>query len=263
MSHKGRKKGVHTVVIIIELLVGAGLILGALKFRSVQTTRRNADIQQQSSESKETAPSVKTEWANPPALLPEPKKPDTGNEHTDIAADSNEVQTMTIKAEPKEGVAILDEMVSNARGWHQTLFSWSGKQLPDITLVDISGKTHKLSNYRGKKVLFIMWATWCGPCVKEIPGLISLRKETAEDELAILALALDGKNTERLKKFVTSRQINYTILLPEPHSLPIPYSMVQSIPCAFFIQPDGRLKIATLGAISRQEVKAILAVPDI
>ena len=149
----------------------------------------------------------------------------------------------------------LNDIIRAARTWEPAYKSWHGKHAPDFTLSDINGKQHRLSDYHGKNVMLIFWATWCGPCLMEIPDLIELRKTIGENELAMLAIT--NERPETVKKFVTQQNMNYIVLL-DKGSLAQPYSKVNALPSAFFIDPDGRIKLATIGLIPLNDIKAIL-----
>jgi peroxiredoxin len=167
-------------------------------------------------------------------------------------------QTPQTNAAPKP---TLETIVSYARTWQPAYVNWYGKMSPDFTVTDITGKSHKLSDYRGKNVILIFWAVWCGPCRQEIPSLIELRKTVSEDKLAMLAISTINYRspTEGVKKFVAANPIiNYTIISTEPETLPAPYNAIYSIPTTFFINPDGTIKIATEGLTPLSHIKAIL-----
>jgi thiol-disulfide isomerase/thioredoxin len=157
----------------------------------------------------------------------------------------------------------INDIVSAARTWGPAYTSWIGRTAPDFTLTDISGKKHKLSGYRGKDVLLVFWATWCAPCIMEIPHLIELRETTGEDKLAMLAISytsvMPPNTIDKIKDFVKqNKEINYTVLPAEVAQMPDPYNRVNAIPCSFFIDTEGKIKLATEGLISLREVKAIL-----
>jgi peroxiredoxin len=151
--------------------------------------------------------------------------------------------------------ATLNDVIRAARTWRPAYTFWFGREAPDFTLTDINGKKHKLSDYRGKDVMIIFWATWCGPCIMEIPHLIALRNIIGEDKLAMLAIS--NENAALVKRFAAGRKINYTVLLSRGDMVR-PYSMVRAIPSSFFIDAEGRVKLATEGTISLGEIKAIL-----
>jgi len=156
----------------------------------------------------------------------------------------------------------LNDIVGHARTWGPILANWYGKEAPGFTLTDLAGKTHKLSDYKGKTVMLVFWAVWCRPCHIEIPHLIELRNRISKDKLAILGISeiTPPVNTiEMIKGFVAQKsEINYHILPAETSSIPAPYSQIRGIPSSFFIDPDGRVKLVTEGLISLPEMMAIV-----
>ncbi len=160
---------------------------------------------------------------------------------------------------PTEKVS-LGDIVKAARTWRPSYVSWYGKEAPDFTLTALNGKEHKLSDYRGRNVLIIFWTTWCVPCRKEIPYLIELRKTVSGEDLAMLAIS--NEKLELVQKVVSQLGMNYTVLL-EKDNMPNPFGVMKifrttGIPCSFFIDPQGKIKLATSGLVSLKEIKAIL-----
>ncbi|MHC4462547.1 MAG: peroxiredoxin family protein [Planctomycetota bacterium] len=154
----------------------------------------------------------------------------------------------------------LNDVIKAARTWGPAYKSWYGKMAPDFTLIDIAGKQHRLSDYRGKDVILIFWATWCPPCRVEIPHLIELRKTVGEDKLVILAIS--NEKPDLVKGFVAKQKINYTVLL-DKGNMPEPFGVTRiyrttGIPGSFFINPEGKIKLATAGMLSLDSMKAVL-----
>ncbi len=152
--------------------------------------------------------------------------------------------------------ASLQKAIDEAKTWEPAFEQWQGKIAPDFTLTDIEGNVQKLSNYRGKNVLVVMWATWCGPCKLEAPELIELRKSVPQDKLAILAISRE--DAALLKNFVAQNQLNYTVMSSAGATLPSPYSEVQAIPSGFFIDAEGKIKLSTMGMLPRVDINKIL-----
>ena len=156
----------------------------------------------------------------------------------------------------------LNDVIRSARTWQPTYTYLYGKTAPDFTLTDLGGKEHKLSDYRGKDVVLVFWATWCKYCIPEIPHLIELRNTVSEDKLAILAISNEGPR--RVREFVINRRMNYTVLL-EKGDMPVPFGVMRiltdriaGLPCSFFIDPEGKIKLATVGILTLESINAIL-----
>ena len=140
--------------------------------------------------------------------------------------------------------------------WDAAFTSSFGKDAPDFSVNDIVGKTHKLSDYRGRNVMVVFWATWCPACNLEVPHLIELRKMLAEDKLAILAIS--NEEPGHLKHFAESKGINYTVASLTQSPLPVPFANVTSIPTNFFIDPEGKIKFAAIGMVPLADANAIM-----
>ncbi|MHC4474570.1 MAG: TlpA family protein disulfide reductase [Planctomycetota bacterium] len=156
----------------------------------------------------------------------------------------------------------LSDVIRRARSWGPAHKSWYGKEAPEFTVTDLAGKEHKLSDYRGKDVMLVFWATWCPPCRMEVPHLKELRKAVSEDRLAMLAITYE--KPDLVKKFVNDSKINYDVFL-EKGDMPVPFGVMRlfktpggGIPCSFFIRPDGTIKLGTTGLLSLADVTAIL-----
>jgi len=156
--------------------------------------------------------------------------------------------------EPKPSLqAIID---ASKQKWDAVFPEWWGKPAPDFTLTDIDGNVHKLSDYHGRDVVVVFWASWCKPCEREIPHLKELRAGLSKDKLAILAISNEAAGI--VKGFVTEQQINYTVLL-NPGELPEPYSEVGLyVPSSLFVDPEGNVKLAIRGIVEAADAKAIM-----
>jgi len=110
---------------------------------------------------------------------------------------------------------------------------------PDFALQTLDGKSLKLADAAGKVVLLNFWATWCGPCRMEIPGLIELQKQY-KDSLQIVSLLVDVDDLEDAKKFVHSAGINYPVALASD-DVRIRYGGVSALPTLFLLDTQGRI----------------------
>jgi len=189
----------------------------------------------------------------PPAKTDSPAaNPAASSQPTDASKDP----IQAAKSLFGDSKASLQKATEEAKTWKPAFEQWQGKLAPDFTLTDLDGNVQKLSNYRGKDVLVVMWATWCGPCKLEAPELIELRKAVGQDKLAILAIS--GEDPALLKNFVAQNQLNYTVMSSAGTTLPGPYGEVQNIPSGFFIDPEGKFKLSTMGMLPRVDINKIL-----
>ncbi|MHC4132097.1 MAG: peroxiredoxin family protein [Planctomycetota bacterium] len=161
--------------------------------------------------------------------------------------DSDKTEKLTLKQ--------IEQIALKSRMWGAYYNEWFGKDAPDFTLTDINGKEHSLSDYKGKEVMLVFWATWCGPCRLEIPHLIELRKSISEEKLAILAISSESEDV--VKDFVSSNKLNYDIFATQA-VLPAPYSSVPAIPSSFFVNSEGKIKFGTMGTIDLNAMNAII-----
>jgi peroxiredoxin len=122
---------------------------------------------------------------------------------------------------------------------------------PDFTLTDLDDNSITLSSLRGKIVMVNFWATWCVPCINEMPYFQKAHVEWSGDkELVILAVnQLEGKGT--VNGFMDSRGYTFTALLDLTGDVADNYS-VSNIPKTFFIDADGIIQHIEIGGIDTQ-----------
>jgi peroxiredoxin len=111
---------------------------------------------------------------------------------------------------------------------------------PDFTLPDLNGNNVKLSEMLGKGPVFIsFWATWCGPCKKEIPELINVFKKYNSKGLEVLAISTDRSGQSAVKPFVEAAKIPYRILLDQSGEVFSRKYKGTGIPYGFLLNKDG------------------------
>ncbi len=116
----------------------------------------------------------------------------------------------------------------------------------DFTLKDLSGKEFSLSDYKGKVILINFWATWCGPCLKEMPDLEKLYQNYKAKDFQILGIAVASKEKDIPKK-VQSTGVTYPILLGNNQTV-ADYGSFSSIPQSFIIDRDGSIVMQITGS---------------
>jgi len=119
----------------------------------------------------------------------------------------------------------------------------TGQKAPDFTLPDLDGNYVTLSEVIGDGPVYInFWATWCGPCKKELPGLINLYNEYKDRGLKVLAVSTDGSRTVgKVRSFVQDRQMNFTVLLDSNAEVFARKYAGRGIPYGFLLDNDGNI----------------------
>lgn len=116
---------------------------------------------------------------------------------------------------------------------------------PDFTLKDEEGKTHKLSDYRGKVVVLNFWATWCPPCIKEMPSMERAHKKWVKEGIEILAVNA-GEDEDSIFAFTGEYDISFTVLLDEENSVLNNFPSI-GLPTTYIIDPQGYVVYRAVG----------------
>ena len=100
------------------------------------------------------------------------------------------------------------------------------------------------------------WATWCGPCVSEIPGYIELQKEYGPEGLVIVGVSLDRAGPGVVKKFAAAKGMNYTIVMGNDDIADA--FGIEVIPTTFLVDRTGHIVHRKIGAMSHEEYEKIV-----
>lgn len=125
------------------------------------------------------------------------------------------------------------------------------KQAPDFNLLDFDGKSHRLSDYKGKVVIVNFWATWCPPCRDEMPSMEKARRlfesnATTKNKIVILALNV-GEDADTIFTFTADYPVEFTLLL-DLDSQVIKQWPVIGLPTTFIVDPKGNIVMRAIGS---------------
>ena len=116
------------------------------------------------------------------------------------------------------------------------------KPLPDTLLIeDSSGARVNLSRYKGKTVLLNLWATWCPPCLRELPALDRLQSRLGGDDFAVVTISLDKGGAKQAIPFFARLKIENLPLLVDPTTSLANFFPVDVLPSNFIISSDGKV----------------------
>lgn len=114
-------------------------------------------------------------------------------------------------------------------------------------LININGNKVNLKDYQGKVIFLNLWATWCPPCVGEMPGIQELY-DTFKDNEDVVFLLVSNESTEKVNTFIEKKSYTFPVYTTEYQSPKVFLS--QSIPTTFVISKDGKIKIKETGAVN-------------
>jgi peroxiredoxin len=121
-----------------------------------------------------------------------------------------------------------------------------GHPLPDFTLPDLQGHTVQLSALRGEVVFINIWATWCPPCVEEMPTIQQLYDRLHAHGLEVLAISIDTLGTQVVGPFMQRHQLTFPALLDPTSSIERLYR-IGGVPESFIVDKGGRLVEKVVG----------------
>ncbi|HVF24697.1 MAG TPA: TlpA disulfide reductase family protein [Anaerolineales bacterium] len=121
---------------------------------------------------------------------------------------------------------------------------------PGLTLTDIHGVEHSISDYRGQVVLVNLWATWCIPCKEEMPALQSFYDDNKDKGFTVIAIN-DGDLLADVAKFAEDYDLTFPIWLDPTYTATEQAFKTMNLPSSFLIDQDGTVQLLWVGGISR------------
>lgn len=125
----------------------------------------------------------------------------------------------------------------------------------EVTLVD--GSPWSLAEQRGQWVVVNYWATWCTPCIKEMPELQALHDE--RDDVLVIGLAYEESELADIRKFLEVRKVGYPIAQVDVFAPPADFDTPRGLPMTYLIDPNGTVAEKYLGPITREELEQAIA----
>ena len=126
-----------------------------------------------------------------------------------------------------------------------------GKPAPDFQLQNLDGQSITLSKLKDKPVLINFWATWCRPCVSEMPYIQEIYEEWSGKGLIVLAINM-GESSSKVEQFLQDHNLSLPVLLDTKQVVARRYN-IRGIPTTFFIDKDGIIQVKVIGAFPNKE----------
>lgn len=127
-----------------------------------------------------------------------------------------------------------------------------GSPAPDFQLTDLQGQTQSLSQYRGKVVLLNFWATWCKPCVKEMPAMQNAYDDLRRQGFTVLAIN-ELEDKERVRKHIARHEHTFHVLMDEDNEVANMYGVV-GLPASIFIDQGGHIQEFVKGSLLTEDL---------
>jgi len=124
----------------------------------------------------------------------------------------------------------------------------------DFVLPDLDGKQRRLSEFRGKWVLVNYWATWCPPCLEELPELEVFHTEHQHRDAVVIGVNMEDIALPRLRAFVEDQFISFPVLRAKPASRSA-LGAIPGLPTSYLVSPMGELVARQVGLVDREMIE--------
>ncbi len=135
----------------------------------------------------------------------------------------------------------------------------TGKPSPDFSLMDVSGQSRNVSEWQGKVLVINFWATWCPPCLEEIPHFIKLQDKYGDQGLQFLGIALE--DVDAVTSFANKLGINYPLLVGEQEVIKLGVKLgnrIGGLPYTVILDRSGNINFIKVGPLSVSEAEQII-----
>lgn len=129
--------------------------------------------------------------------------------------------------------------------------------IPALQVATIDGNQFDLATQRGHWVVVNFWATWCSPCLKEMPELSAL--DAMREHIAVIGLAYEEIEPEAMRAFLKQHPVVYPIAILDVYDPPADFATPRGLPMTYLIAPDGKVAKQFLGPVTAKEIEAAIA----
>ena len=130
-------------------------------------------------------------------------------------------------------------------------------EIPQLQVQTVDGKAYDLASHRGKWVVVNFWATWCAPCLQEMPELSALHAMRSNVE--VVGLAYEDIEPAEMQAFLKARPVAYPIAILDVYDPPKDFATPRGLPMTYLIAPDGKVAKQFVGPINAHEIEQAIS----
>ena len=130
-------------------------------------------------------------------------------------------------------------------------------QVPQLQVQTVDGKRYDLAEHRGQWVLVNFWATWCGPCLQEMPELSALH--AMRGNIDVVGLAYEDIEPADMQAFLEKHPVAYPIAILDPYDPPKDFATPRGLPVTYLLAPDGKVAKQFVGPVDAKQVEQAIA----
>ena len=126
----------------------------------------------------------------------------------------------------------------------------------EFVFKDMQGGVQRLSDYKGKWVLVNFWATWCPPCLEEIPDLVEMHNARKASDFVVIGIAMSS-STDSVNAFARQMEISYPIVFGD-EKIAAQIGKVVALPTSYLYDPTGKLVSYQAGMVTRDDIEVFI-----
>lgn len=133
----------------------------------------------------------------------------------------------------------------------------SAAAAPALKVRTLDGGLYDLAGHRGKWVVVNFWATWCSPCLKEMPELSAL--DAMREHIEVIGLAYEEIEPEAMRAFLEKHPVVYPVAILDVYDPPKDFATPRGLPMTYLLAPDGQVARQFLGPVTAKEIESAIA----